>query len=74
MLIVIKWNLMLCILKVKVLRKFDDLGILLLGLNMASTPSILVTFINRVGVLGRSIDLFFWNNNGLKCYIWVQIF
>ncbi len=62
------WNLMFCILKVEVLKKVDDLGILLLDLNMASTPSILAIFINQVGVLGRSIDLFFWNNNGLKFY------
>jgi hypothetical protein len=50
---------MFCILKVEVLKKVDDLGILLLGLNMASTPSILAIFINQVGVLGRSIHLFF---------------
>jgi hypothetical protein len=63
------WNLMFCILKVEFLKKVDDLG-----LNMASTPSILSTFINQVGILWRNIDLFFWNNNGLKCYIWVQFF
>ncbi len=62
---------MFCILKVEVLKKVDDLGILLLGLNMASTPSILAIFINQVGVLGRSIHLFFWNNNVLKCYIYM---
>ncbi len=55
----------------KFLKKVDDLGILLLDLNMASTPSILAIFINQVGLLGRSIDIFFWNNNGVKCYIYM---